>query len=352
MLRTVARLLIFIFFVAILSGCWDFKDINKRYLPVVMGVDKKDNETYRIILQVPTVKGETLFLEGESSSISKAVDIIRTKAEKSVDLIHLRLFLISRKTAEKGIKEIMDYAVRVNDISIKGMVAIVTGDFEKTLHHQIKPTPEVSSYDYFSEEAGWTPNVSINRIWEAYRSAHSYTEDFAIPLLTAGTTTLFDFKGSAIMRRDRMVGSLSPDETLMNNIFQERYTEGTIEIAKDTSLIIKKASVRNRTEWISSGPKLRSIVKLDVSITESKRDKPNEEIAKDIKNLLEKRAAAISKKLRLLKADVLGNGQLFRPRMSEQQMREWKDKWYPEMQHDITFEINIRDNINFKEKVK
>ncbi|MFD0678565.1 MULTISPECIES: Ger(x)C family spore germination protein [unclassified Paenibacillus] len=348
--RPMIRLLVLIIFVALLSGCWDVKDINKRYLPVVMGINMNDDGLYKIILQVPNIKGGTLILEGESRSISKAMDTIRTKAEKSVDLIHLRLFLVSQKIAEKGMKDIVDYAMRASDISIKGMVAIVTGDFEKTLHHSIKPTPEVSSYDYFSEEAGWTPSVSINRIWEAYRGTYSYTEDFAIPLVERGTTTLFVFKGSAIMRRDRMVGILSPDETLLNNIFQEKYTGGTIELAEDASILIKKASVHNHTKWPATGPELVSRIRLDVEITENKKNKKDNEIAKDLKKLLEKQAKSITEKLRSLKADVLGNGQLFRHRMSNQQLKDWKDKLYPELKHEIIVEVNILDSIDFKEK--
>ncbi|MEK8129502.1 Ger(x)C family spore germination protein [Paenibacillus filicis] len=336
----------------LLGGCWDVKDINKRYLPVVMGIDQEKTGNYKIILQVPTVEGGTQMLEGESASISKAVDLIRTKAEKSVDLVHLRLFLISENMARKGIKEVMDYAVRANDISIKSMVAIVHGDFEKTLYHQIKPTPEVSAYDYFSEESGWTPNVSINRVWEAYRSAYSYTEDFAIPLVEAGKRTLFNFSGSAIMRRDRMVGMLTPDETLINNVFQEKYTGGTIEITNEASVIIKKVSVRHHTDWLATGPSLTSMVYMNVVIAENKRNRTNQEVANDIERLLEKRSKAIFEKLGDLKADILGAGQLFRPRMSAGQLKDWKNVWFPKMKHTVTVKVNVLNNIDLKENVK
>ncbi|RKP55027.1 hypothetical protein D7Z26_07290 [Cohnella endophytica] len=339
-------------FVAILSGCWDVKDINKRYLPVVMGISKGQNDNYRIILQVPDIKGGTQFLEGESKSISKAVEIIRTKAEKEVDLMHVRLFLISQELAQQGIKNIVDFAMRSNDISIKSMVAIVSGDFEKTLFHEIKRTPEVSSYDYFSEEAGWTPDVSINRLWEAYRSVYSYTEDFAVPLVQAGERTLFEFQGSAIMSRDRMVGTLSANETLINNIFQERYMDGTIELSSDASILIKKATIRNKARWRSSGPNLQSRIHLVISILENKNEKTNAEIALEIKGLLEKRAHVISDKLRSLKADILGNGQAFRPIMNDQQLKNWKETWFPQLNHQITVTVNVRDNQDYKEEMK
>lgn len=347
MKRYIMRLSLALLSFAILTGCWDVKDINKRYLPVVMGISRNGGK-YKVILQVPHITGGTLILEGESRSISKAIDIIRTKAEKNLDLEHLRLLLLSHNIAEEGFKETMDYAVRVSNISIKGMVAIVVDDFEKTLYHKIQPTPEVSSYDYFSEEAGWTPNVSINRIWEAYRGMYSHTEDYAIPMLEAGTKTLFVFKGSAIIRKDRMVGSLSPDETLLNNIFQEKYTGGTIEIAKDVSVLIKKGSVRHNADWSASGPQLTSRIKLDVVVAENKMNKTNLQIANEMKQELEERAKKISVKLQSLKADVLGTGQRLRPYMTDQQRLDWKDVWYAQLKHEISVSVNILNNIDYK----
>ncbi|MGU3469840.1 hypothetical protein ACLBWT_01570 [Paenibacillus sp. D51F] len=149
----------------LLEGCWDTKDINKQYLPVVMGVGKGSKEKYKIILEIPNASGKDQFLEKEAISISKAIDLIRTDAEKSINMVHLRLMLFDRSIAQEGIRDIIDYAVRANDISIKGMVAVVDGDFDKTLYHVISPTPEISTYDFFNKEAGWTPNVSLVRIW-------------------------------------------------------------------------------------------------------------------------------------------------------------------------------------------
>jgi Ger(x)C family germination protein len=347
-----SRLLFALCLPLLLSGCWDIKDINKRYLPVVMGVCDGKNDTFQVTLQVPTVSGKTQVLQQEAKSISKALDLIRTKSEKHVDLLHLRLILISEEMAKKGIDDVIDYAIRADDISIKGMMAIVSGDFEEAMHHQVGPTPEVSSYDYFSEEAGWTPNVSLVRLWEAYKNSHSYTEDTAIPLIKAGTDTLYDFQGSAIIRKFKMVGIISPDETLINNIFREKYTGGTIETAQDASVLIKKAKVRHHTKWDASGPSLTSNIRLDIEVSENRKGLSDPEIAQEIKQSIEKRGAVIIKQLHDLNADVLGIGRLFKPKMTEEQLKDWKDRWYPLLKSKIEVQINIRNNIYLKDKLR
>lgn len=332
-----------------LTGCWDTKDINKQYLPVVMGIGKGRDEQYRIILQVPRPKGKTQFLEKEARSISKAVDMIRTDSEKSINLVHLRLLLFDRELARNGIGDLIDFAVRANDISIKGLVAIVDGDFEKTLFHGISPTPEISSYDFFSEEAGWTPNQSLVRIWEAFRSQRSYSEDMAIPMLKNGERTLFTFRGTAVMREDRMVGKLSQDETLLYNIFKGKYTGGTIEIAENASVLIQKAKIKHRRRWTEEGPSLTSDIHLDVVITESRRGQSKSQIEKSIRQQLERNFAMTVKKIQDYKSDVLGIGLIFRPRLSESMIKEWKSKWFPRLEQKVVVHVNVMNEIYLKE---
>ncbi|BBH23594.1 putative spore germination protein YfkR [Paenibacillus baekrokdamisoli] len=354
--RYVVRIGLFLYCLGcftILTGCWDTKDINKRLMPVVMGICKKEQQPYKIILQIPSpqMKGSQ-FLEGQAETINKAVDGIRTKSEKGVDLLHLRLFLICEELAKKDIENIVNYTIQANDISVKGLVGIVRGDFEKMMHHKIQANPELSSYDFFSEQAGWTPNNTIIRLWEVYRDMNSYTRDMAIPILSKGTDTLYNFEGSAIMRRDRMVGDISPEETLIYNTFQRKYIGGTIEVAGHSSVLIKKATISHHVKWTASGPSMKSRMKLNVVVAENERNLPDDVIAKLLKKDIEKKAAKLIKRLHEQKADVLGIGQYFRRIMTEKQMKSWKKQWFPQMEHEVTVDINILDNIYFKSSNK
>ncbi|MCR8656587.1 Ger(x)C family spore germination protein [Paenibacillus sp. T3-5-0-4] len=333
----------------LLAGCWDTKDINKQYLPVVMGVGKGESEKYRIVLQIPDAAGKTQILDKEASSISKAIDLIRTDSEKSIDLVHLRLLLIDKQIASEGIENLINFSVRANDISIKGLVAIIDGNFEKTMYHQISATPEVSSYDYFSQDAGWTPNQSIVRIWEAYQSLHSYTEDMALPMLKNGERTLFSFIGTAIMQEDRMVGTLDQEETLLFNLFKGRYTGGTIEVAQNTSVLIDNAKIKHHVNWREQGPLLQTEIKLNVLITESPEGKSTSIIEKELREQLSKQFNDTAKKIRSFESDVLGIGMLFRPRLSEEQLKEWKSKWFLKLEQEIDVKVNVLNEIYFKE---
>ncbi|SEL50022.1 Ger(x)C family spore germination protein [Paenibacillus sp. OK003] len=350
--RTIKTLIVALSMLMLLPGCWDTKDINKQYLPVVMGIGKGTTEKYRVVLQIPDASGKTQILDKEAKSISKAVDLIRTDSEKSIELVHLRLMLIDRQVAEQGIDNIINFAVRANDISIKGLVGVIDGDFEKTMYHEISPTPEISSYDFFSQDAGWTPNQSIVRIWEAYQNQNSYTEDMAIPMLKNGNRTLFTFKGTAVMRDDRMVGTLNQEETLLFNLFKGKYSGGTIEVAQNTSVLIQDTKVKHKTSWSENGPSILTDILLNVVITESPEAKGNGVIEKEMKEQLSKQFNQTVKKVKSFKSDVLGVGMIFRPQLSEGKLKEWKTKWFPKLEQKINVRVNVLNEIYFKENAK
>ncbi|MGO4731383.1 Ger(x)C family spore germination protein [Paenibacillus sp. 2KB_22] len=343
--------ILFMLISVMLAGCWDTRDINKQYLPVVMGIGKGNAEKYRIILQIPDASGKTQILDKQAQSISKAIDLIRTDAEKSIELVHLRLLLIDKKIAQQGIENLINFAVRANDISIKGLVAVVDGDFEKTMYHQISPTPEISSYDYFSQDAGWTPNQSIVRIWEAFQSLNSYTEDMALPMLKNGERTLFTFKGTAIMRKDRIVGTLNTEETLLFNLFKGKYTGGTIEIAQNTSVLIDNAKIKHQATWSEQGPKLYTFIKLNVFITESPEGKSNATIEKELQEKLEEQFNKTATKIQSYESDILSVGMIYRPYLSEKQVKGWKTTWFPKLTQHINVKVNVLNEIYFKENV-
>lgn len=348
-MRIIKTLIVGLSMMMLLPGCWDTKDINKQYLPVVMGVGKGNTEKYRIILQIPDASGKTQILDKEAKSISKAIDLIRTDSEKSIELVHLRLLLIDRKVAEQGIDNIINFAVRANDISIKGLVGVIDGDFEKTMYHQISPTPEISSYDFFSQDAGWTPNQSIVRIWEAYQNQNSYTEDMAIPMLKNGDRTLFTFKGTAVMRDDRMVGTLNQEETLLFNLFKGKYSGGTIEVAQNTSVLIEDTKIKHKTSWSENGPSILTDILLNVVITESPESKGNAVIEKEMKEQISQQFNETVRKVQSFKSDVLGVGMIFRPQLSEGKLKEWKTKWFPKLEQKINVRVNVLNEIYIKE---
>ncbi|WP_171654666.1 Ger(x)C family spore germination protein [Paenibacillus foliorum] len=333
---------------ALLSGCWNHKDINKRYLPVVMAVTEGKKEKYRIFLRIPDPMGKKLkVIEAEAQSIAKSFDIMRTKAEVDIDLMHLKLILFSENIAKKGISDIVEYAIRSRDIPPKILVATVMGELEPLMHDQRTSNVGATEYDFFSKQAGWTPSISIVPLWKVFRSINSDMEDVSIPIISKGTDTLFSFHGSAMMLKGRMVEKISSDEMLIYNLFEGRFGGYILEVMSETSVIVVKSSVSNHAEW-SPVPKLTSHMKMDVVIREKSEGLSDEDIKKGLVKLISDQFNQLIKKTQTNKVDIFGLGLWFSSQMSEKQRSHWREDWFPKMEHQFTVDVNIRDRGNLK----
>lgn len=151
------------------------------------------------------------------------------------------------------------------------------------------------------------------------------------------------------MREDRMVGTLSQDETLLYNLFKEKYTGGTIEVAQDTSILIENAKVKHHARWTDQGPSLATDVTLNIAVTESPEGKTDAQIEKEMQEQLNRQFDKTVKKIHGYKSDVLGIGLIFRPQMSQANIKEWKSKWLPKLEQKVNVRVNILNDIYFKE---
>jgi Ger(x)C family germination protein len=333
----------------VLAGCWNNKDIDKRLLPVVMGIDKGKNGNVHIYLRIPNPENNTTrTIDADEKTIDKAIDILRTHAEESIDLLHLKLLLISEEIAKESIKDTIEFAVRSREISPKALIAIVTGDFDQVMHDQKRVNVGLSAYDFFGKDSGWTPNISIIHLWEAYRGIYIDTEDTAIPIIAKGTATPFLSKGSAIMNKARMVGKISIEETLIYNLYQGQYSGGTVEVMNHSTVSIDSAHVSNHADWSGSTPKLTSHMKLMGVIEEEKGETTNSQIKKELEALMRKRYLNLLTRLQANKSDILGIGQYFRNKMTEEQKRNWKEIYFPKLKQEFTIDVVIIDSGDLK----
>ncbi|WP_053375309.1 Ger(x)C family spore germination protein [Paenibacillus sp. FJAT-27812] len=348
-IKNLARFVLLLSFFAFLTGCWNNKDIDKRLLPVVMGIDKGKNGNVHLYLRIPNPENNsTRTIDADEKTIDKAIDMLRTHAEESIDLLHLKLLLISEEVAKDSIKESIEFAVRSREISPKALIAIVSGDFEEVMHDQKKINVGLSAYDFFGKDSGWTPNISIIHLWEAYRGIYTDTEDTAIPIIAKGTATPFLSKGSAIMNKARMVGKISIEETLIYNLYQGQYSGGTVEVMNSSTVSLDNAHVSNHADWSGSTPKLTSHMKLMGVIEEKQGNPTNDQIKKDLEALMRKRYLSLLTRLQANKSDILGIGQYFRNQMSEEQRKKWKETYFPKLKQEFTIDVVIIDSGDLK----
>jgi spore germination protein KC len=343
----------FLFLLMIMmSGCWDTKDINHRLMPVVLGISK-DADKYKVFLQIPQpVQGtiQTKVVIGVGETINEILDTISADMESSVDLLHVKLIVIERGFAEDGVKDLISGIMRSRDISSKALVAVCDDNIEQFFESMEGNTSPggATLLDFFEKNAGWDPQIALTRVWQVYRSIHSYTRDVAIPMLRLGETTLVKNVGSAVIKNGRMVEEIDANETLLYNAFNGESAQGKIEVLDEGSVLILGNTMEYTSALHDDKPFLKSVITLDVMILETRGDASEKKMEKELERLLTARLNRMYTKLQESKADILGMGQFFRKEIPRMDLKEWRSKYYPQLTSDFIVYVEIRNAGNLK----
>ncbi|MCM3090852.1 MULTISPECIES: Ger(x)C family spore germination protein [unclassified Cytobacillus] len=334
--------------VIILTGCWDIRDINHRTLPIVLGISTDEEGKYKVFLKIPEPvedKVEVKIVSGTGETISHAIDAISRNMESTIDLLHVKVIMIERKTAEEGMKDIIAGFIRSREVSPKALITICDQNLDEffSILSTSKNLQGTNMFEFFEKNAGWNPEIALTRIWEVYRSIHSYTRDVAIPMIATGETTSYRQTGSAVIKNGKMVEQISNDETLLFNAFNNESTHGQIEVLNHASVMITANSMDHYIEFKNNQPYLKSRVKLRVVLLETRGKTTDAMIKKELRRMLTSRFNDMLAKLQKSEADILGLGQLYRTKISRKDLKNWRSVYYPTLKSDIQFDIDIQN---------
>lgn len=341
-------LLIFFMSTILLSGCWDIKDINKRSIPLVMGISKEDDKEYKLTLQIPIPKNEeqiSRVVTEKGESVATVLDQIRANTENAADFTQIRLIVIQKNLAQnqKELKVLIKFLMGSEEIPSRALVAITDENVEKVLSNinDKLGVNATSLYDYFNKGTDWAPELFSTSIWEMYRSLFLSTKDIAVPAVRSGKDTVLIFEGSEIFKNGEMVDRISPEESQLINVFQDKNVKGKIESLGFASIMVTNSSIQNKTSMIKNKPQVSSNLNLRIHILERDEEITNSMIIKEIEKLMEKRFYDLLKKTQESHADIFGFGQQFQHLISTHELKEWRNKYYPKLKVNFKVEAKL-----------
>ncbi|MEA3320896.1 MAG: Ger(x)C family spore germination protein [Bacillota bacterium] len=351
------QLIIIIFFMlSTLSGCWDNKDIDHRVMPIVLGISK-ESEKYKVFLQIPTPENGTIqtkVVSGTGRTLNEIIDSISSDMESDLDLLHVKVIVVDRELAEEGLKDLISGFLRSREVASKASLVICDEDIDNFFSKldQQEGSMAIALLDYFEKNAGWDPHIALTRVWEVYRSIHSYTLDVAVPIMTLGETTLFKQLGSAVIKNGKMVGEINSDETLLYNAFNGEKTQGQIEVLDDASVLILSQKLHHNSDFTNRKPLLSTTLTFNVMILETRGNPSTELIKNELIQLLEGRFERMFASAQKSQSDILGIGQYFRNDLSREELKNWRKEFYPDLTVDLTIQVDIQNSGNLKSPTK
>ncbi len=332
----------------LLSGCWNNKDINHRLLPAVLGV-KKEKDGYKIILEIPVLEQDKVtirLLKGRGKSIADAVDKLSVNMERAVDLLHVKVIVLDKQLAKEGLEDVISGFMRSRDVSPKSQLTICDDDMDHFFESIKKSKVPVgtSLLDFFEKNAGWTPQVSLTRIWQVYRSINSYTRDVVIPIIQSGKLTRIQYMGSAIIKSGKMVDQINPDESLLFNVFNGEGATGKIEVMNHATVEILTTTKRIKAKLIKGKPFMESKFNVKVTILETLGEPTVNQIKTELTDLITKRFDKLLAKSQKDQADIFGLGQFYRNEIPRSRLKKWRTEYYPKLKMDFVVNTTIQNS--------
>lgn len=366
--------ILIIFIVFLLTGCWNYKELNSLAISTAMAIDKVDDEYEVSILianskksQVSSKEGEsqTIVYSGKGKSLSKALKEIDLKNPRQTYIGHLSVIIVSEDVAKEGMLGMLDLLLRNSESNKRFYLAVAKDVKAKDIVSILSPLETFPAQNIAT-------NISFSKESQAVSTAIIYSK-FIENLIKKGINPILssitiegDIKDGkkddslqksqpdaivktsqiAIFKKDKFLTFASNEESRGINLINNEITEMILEV-EDGCTTIVKASEMNTKFNINSDLSVDIIVdgrgniienNCDIDLQKSDNIKKIEKLTnKQIKKLIQK-GIKLTKKY---KTDIFGFGNSLYKKDPKKfnRIKNWDDDYFPDLK------INIKSNI-------
>ncbi len=345
--------------VLLLTSC-GFKDIDKRYFVVSIGVDldKTNSKRYLVSLKfaVSNASKETptefQIISEKANSMSEAVRMIKTKVDKEIDFSHAKAIVLSEELVrEKGNAGIYYWFARRRDIQKISWVAIGRPSALKVL--KVKPKSErIPSNALFlslGKDGSESPYVMSEFLFDMKYRLIERGIDPVLPIIDA-KKGFFEINKVGLFNKSHMILTLPPEETKILNFLRRREEKSSNKITRGkTTIVIDTHKVNTKYKIVTpkgKAPFIKVNVSVEGNLEETTKRVPKEKlsdferaaeksISKEVKNILVK--------IQKANLDPIGFGLRYRSRhFNNDDWEQWK-QIYPTIAFKVQTKVQIED---------
>jgi spore germination protein KC len=358
---------------ALLTGCWDRKEVNDLALVTAAGLDKKKDNRYELSIQIFIPRetgngqknistgggkdsgGQTTVRTVEGATIAEAMSLMQESESRRIFWGHDEVFVIGEKLAREGIRKHIDFLIRHPQVRENAYV-FVSKNVQDVLSYS--PKVERSSAEVLRELAKSQIQMRVS-LKDLNRMLSGDTGAAALPWV--------DFKsqmqikkpyiyGTAIFKKDRMTGTI--DDNITRGVLWVRDEMKSAVVTVKPKMeqgFVSMDLIRSRTKlipYIQNGKwkiTVNAETEDDIIQNGTALDMMDAnvstmletEMEKAIKNKINKAIDQVQKKQR---ADIFGFADVFH-RSYPKQWNEVKDHWdqvFPEIEVVLEVKANIR----------
>jgi spore germination protein KC len=341
-----------------LGGC-GFKDIDKRFFIIAVGIDEGTHARYKVSLKlaIPSPKtepGEAKFqvITQEAETIAEAVRLSKSKVDKEFDFGQAQMIVIGKAFSDDHeLGHMLDWFFRRRDIQMISFMGIGVPDAETVINTKAlsERLPGNSLILPFSEEGTETPYLMPVHLFDFYRMWKYKGKDAFLPIIQAEKET-FVINSVAILKDDYKKLELTPDETLTFNQLSRSYARYIHKLRIQNKLVTftgDRMKVRYRIVTPPGGPpEIRFRIWTEVESEDSPLplfDLPWNELERLVASELKDQMLALLRKFQRSGVDPIGFGLRYRAthHQGDSEFEKWKEM-YPEARFVVNVKVQFR----------
>ncbi len=364
--------IIIIIICLMLTGCFNYKELNNYAIVTGLSIDKSDNG-YEVSALITNAikenenKTNISVVSGKGKSIYSAIKDINLKIPKELYLSHLNVIIISEEVAKDGMKPILDYLVREPE-SHQSYYLIISKDTKaKNALSILDPIANFPSENIYS-------NLENSRDLQSkiiYDKVNQYIgkvlEKGIHPILNSLIIVGSSEKGSnteeqnnvelknyimldnlAIFKNDKLVDYADSDESVGINILLDNIDEIYIEIpCNKSNIILSSNSLITKTKVNKQSVNINVDINSKINELGCDIKLNNNNLKKIEKDAEEKIINQIKKALQLSinnKTDIYGYGtRLYKKDYKYFNTIEDWDEYFTNLKFNINVDVKIKD---------
>ncbi len=377
------KIIIIILMLFLVTGCWDYNELNKLAIVTGMAIDKEDDQLKVSILISNSKKNEsinneeadTVIYTGKGDSLPEALKEISLTSPKKLYLGHLSVIIVSDVLAKEGLSNISDYLLREPE-TIKSFYMILSKD---TKAHDILSI--LSPLEDFPSQTIYK-NITTSSDSTGLSLAVPYT-DFIIDMLATGKNSILpsivanknisdddkDIKSSSlkisnigVFKNDKLVGYLSNKASRGVSILKKSVNQMSLEVSCNGGKVVTNIKSLNSKLKIKKDKK-----NIDINVTGTAylknascnldlNDTNNiNKLERKIEDSLKMMILNSISETKKLKSDVLGYGELmykYNYEYFNKVKNSWDDKIYPTINSNVNVNIKLISNGSIDKTIK
>ena len=374
-------LIIIIPLLFLLTGCYDYKELNSISILSATEINKIDDEfivsAQAVNPQAPdkTSNAQAPFIiyTGRGKTIQEAYRSIANESSKFLYLNHIQILIINEKIAKENLDEIVDYFMRSSAIRTEFYVLIGRDD---NILDIITPINDISSASIKEsiennlKYLGTTSDITFNELVSIMLDKNSEIVLPSIKLINDSkegenienteetkVNTKYELSNLAIFKDDKLIGYLDEEQSKTYNILQNKINNTILTYECDNDKYMSVEIIDSQSSMDISDKKANIEVKLSGNLNEyncSKSLENKKTIEKIEKEFEKKLTESITKNINEVRTEYNSDIFGFLDNIYKKDYKTYKtikNNWYSSNYQSLELSVNVDLTIIAKGKV-